>query len=573
MSGKALGTLRSTVLALALMAAGAASAESLSGDYLAARQASFTGDFKAAARYYGEAVKHDPENAELLERASLANIGLGDFVRAEALAARLAALGQNSRIAQLAEIAVLAHDEDYSELQKRVDDDRAAGPLIDGLLTAWVELGRGDVSAALASFDAVGQERGLAGFAAYHKAMALASVGDFEGAEAIFGDPAGNAMQMTRSAVLARVEILSQIDRQDDAVALIDEAFGPQLDPGISALREKLAAGEALPFDIVTSARDGIAEVFFTIAGALANESAEDYTLLHVRVAEFLRPDHVGALLMAGELLEKMGQYELAAATYRRVPRDDAAFHVAELGRSDALRAEGKLDAAVEVLEQLADTHGNLPAVQSALGDLMRQLERYDEAIAAYDNALATFAEPDPAQWFLYYARGICKERDGDWEAAEQDFRAALEFVPNQPQVLNYLGYSMVEHHVNLDEALAMIERAVEAEPQSGYIVDSLGWALYRLGRYDEAVGHMERAAELMAVDPVVNDHLGDVYWAVGRKTEARFQWQRALSFVGWEDASDDVEPERIRRKLAVGLDAVLAEEGRPPLKVANDVD
>ncbi|NDV50717.1 MULTISPECIES: tetratricopeptide repeat protein [unclassified Salipiger] len=575
MSGKAFGTLRGTVLALALMVAGAGavSADSLSGDYLAARQASFAGDFKAAARYYGEAVKHDPENADLLERAALANIGLGDFVRAEALAERLTALGHSSQIGQLAEIAVLAHEENYAELLKRIEEGRSAGALVDGLLKAWAELGRGDVSAALASFDAVAEERGLAGFAAYHKAMALASVGDFEGAEAIFADPAGGGMQMTRSAVLARIQILSQINRQSDAVSLIDEAFGQQLDPGMEDLRAKLEAGETLPFDIVTSARDGIAEVFFTIAGALANESAEDYTLLHVRVAEYLRPDHVGALLMAGELLEKMGQYELAAATYRRVPREDAAYHVAELGRSDALRAEGKLDAAVEVLEQLADTHGNLPAVQSALGDLMRQLERYGEAITAYDRALATFAEPDPAQWFLYYARGICKERDGNWEAAEKDFRAALEFVPNQPQVLNYLGYSMVEHHVNLDEALEMIERAVEAEPQSGYIVDSLGWALYRLGRYDEAVGHMERAAELMAVDPVVNDHLGDVYWAVGRKTEARFQWQRALSFVGWEDASDDVEPERIRRKLAVGLDTVLAEEGRPPLKVAHDVE
>ncbi|WP_353471208.1 tetratricopeptide repeat protein [Salipiger sp. H15] len=573
MSGKAIGTLRGTVLALALMAAGAVSAESLSGDYLAARQASFSGDFKAAARYYGEAVKHDPENADLLERAALANIGLGDFIRAEGLAERLTALGHTSQIGQLAEVAVLAHEENYAELLARVEADQSAGPLADGLLKAWAELGRGDVSAALASFDEVAKERGLAGFAAYHKAMALASVGDFEGAEAIFAEPGAGAMQMTRRAVLARIEILSQIDRHADAITLIDEAFGQQLDPGMAELRGKLEAGETLPFDIITSARDGIAEVFFTIASALASESAEDYTLLHVRVAEFLRPDHVGALLMAGELLEKMGQYELAAATYRRVPREDAAFHVAELGRSDALRAEGKMDAAVEVLEQLADTHGNLPAVQSALGDLMRQLERYPEAIEAYDRALATFAEPDPAQWFLYYARGICKERNGDWEAAEKDFRAALDFVPNQPQVLNYLGYSMVEHHVNLDEALEMIERAVKAEPQSGYIVDSLGWALYRLGRYDEAVGHMERAAELMAVDPVVNDHLGDVYWAVGRKTEARFQWQRALSFVGWEDASDDVEPERIRRKLAVGLDAVLAEEGRPPLKVAHDVD
>jgi len=192
--------------------------------------------------------------------------------------------------------------------------------------------------------------------------------------------------------------------------------------------------------------------------------------------------------------------------------------------------------------------------------------------VAAYDRALGAFERPDPAQWFLYYARGISKERLDDWPAAEADFREALELNPDQPQVLNYLGYSLVEHQQNLDEALAMIERAVAAQPQAGYIVDSLGWALYRLGRYDEAVGHMERAAELMAVDPVVNDHLGDVYWAVGRHTEARFQWQRALSFVDWEEASEELDPDRIRRKLEVGLDQVLSEEGAPPLKVANDV-
>jgi len=132
--------------------------------------------------------------------------------------------------------------------------------------------------------------------------------------------------------------------------------------------------------------------------------------------------------------------------------------------------------------------------------------------------------------------------------------------------VLNYLGYSLVEKQEKLEEALEMIERAVEARPDSGYIVDSLGWALYRLGRYEEAVGHMERAAELLPVDPIVNDHLGDVYWAVGRRTEARFQWNRALSF-----DPEPEEAERIRRKLEVGLDAVLAEEGAEPLAVAGD--
>ena len=146
------------------------------------------------------------------------------------------------------------------------------------------------------------------------------------------------------------------------------------------------------------------------------------------------------------------------------------------------------------------------------------------------------------------------------------DVRKALELNPDQPQVLNYLGYSLVEKQIKLDEALDMIERAVAARPDSGYIVDSLGWVLYRLGRYEEAVVHMERAAELMPVDPIVNDHLGDVLWAVGRYREAEFQWTRALSF-----DPEEKDAVRIRRKLEVGLDVVLAEEGAQPLaRVAN---
>ena len=149
--------------------------------------------------------------------------------------------------------------------------------------------------------------------------------------------------------------------------------------------------------------------------------------------------------------------------------------------------------------------------------------------------------------------------------------RRALRLSPDQPSVLNYLGYTMVERQENLDEALDMIETAAAAQPDSGHIIDSLGWVLYRLGRYDEAVEPMERASQLMAVDPVVNDHLGDVYWAVGRKLEAEFQWKRALSFVDPEDADSEADPDRIRRKLEVGLDAVLAEEGAEPLAVADD--
>ncbi len=247
------------------------------------------------------------------------------------------------------------------------------------------------------------------------------------------------------------------------------------------------------------------------------------------------------------------------------MPRDDPYFHAAELGRAQALRESGRTDAAIEVLTQLAKSHGDLAVVHVTLGDLYRSLERYAEASEAYDRAIALLDTPDPSQWSLYFSRGITREREGRWPEAEADFRHALELQPDQPQVLNYLGYSFVEKGENMDEALDMIERAVAARPDSGYIVDSLAWAYYKLGRYDEAISPMEQAVELEPVDAIVNDHLGDVLWAVGRKLEARFQWQRALSF-----DPDPADADRIRRKLKVGLDQVLAEEGAPPLKMAN---
>ena len=197
------------------------------------------------------------------------------------------------------------------------------------------------------------------------------------------------------------------------------------------------------------------------------------------------------------------------------------------------------------------------------LGDTLRRLERYDDASRAYDDAIALFVEDTPSQWLAYFARGITHEREDRWPQAEADFRKALVLNPGQPQVLNYLGYSFVEMGINFDEALAMIEEAVAAQPDSGYIVDSLGWVQFRLGRYTEAVVNLERATELLAVDPIINDHLGDAYWAVGRQIEAEFQWNRALSFDPTEE-----DAARIRRKLEVGLDTVLEEEGADPLIV-----
>jgi tetratricopeptide (TPR) repeat protein len=541
------------------------------GAYLAARIAESGNDFRAAAGWYGKAILSDTGDARLLEGAILAELGMGDFALATEAAKQLKKLGgEPSQLAEFALLADEAQREDYAAILAALAGGRDVGDLVGALAGAWAQLGEGKMSEALAGFDKVTQTKGLEAFGYYHKALALASVGDFEGADEILSGRAAGPVFVMRRGVFAHVQILSQLERNADALALLDRSFGTDPDPIVDAVRRRLNAGEPLPFDTVRTARDGLAEVFFTVSTALNGEADPVYTLLHLRVAGFLRPDHSDALLLTADVLEELGQHDLAVEAYAIFPPDDPSFVAAEVGRAGALQSQGKTDAAIEALQALARTHTDLVGVQFALGDILRLEERFDEAEVAYTAAIALQDTLSDEDWVLFFYRGICHEQSKDWAAAEADFRKSLELNGNQPQVLNYLGYGLVDRGEKLDEALGMIKKAVADDPQKGYIIDSLAWALFRLGRYDEALEPMEKASLLEPVDPIVTDHLGDVYWMVDRKLEARFQWRRALSFDPTEkDAA------RIRRKLDVGLDVVMAEEGtaKPSVEAAENGD
>ena len=559
----------SVALALGLLTQAPAvlAAEGLAGPYLAGRQAFSMFNYDEAAIYLALALQQDPTNTAVAETAILSQIARGHPEKAVPIAVQQRERGYDSQVVTLVILGSLAKNGDYAGAIAELDDGHTAGPLVDDLFRAWSLVGQGQMSEALTVFDGLSEQPGLRTFGLYHKALALASVGDFEGADAIFSGKEGGPLQATRRGVIAHAEILSQLERNAAAVELIERVVGGAIDPELEVLRQSLIAGGAVPFDVIRDPADGIAEVFATVAGVLNAETGALDALTFTRLAEFLRPDYVDAILMSAGILERQDQHELATKTYNRISSEDPSYLTAELGRVDALVASDRIDAAIEALQQLAKARPKVAVVWSTLGDILRRQERFSEAAAAYDRAIADLPTEQPGQWVVYYTRGICHEREKDWAAAEADFRKALDLSPNQPQVLNYMGYSFLEMNTNLDEALSMIERAVAAKPEDGYIVDSLGWALYRMGRYEEAVARMEKAVELMPVDSIVNDHLGDVYWAVGRQREAEFQWKRALSF----EPESEEDATRIRRKLEVGLDAVLAEEGAEPLAVSKN--
>ncbi|MGO4907447.1 tetratricopeptide repeat protein [Pseudorhodobacter sp. W20_MBD10_FR17] len=533
-----------------------------SGAYLAARVAGTDNNFREAAHWFTRALLAAPNDMSLMEGTVLAQVAAGNFEAAIAVATRLKATGLKSPTAEVVLISDEAKRGDFDALQVKPELGRTGASLLDGLMYAWGQFGKGQMADALAAFDTLGKIEGLNGFAMFHKALALASAGDFEGAEAIMAGVAAPAIEVMRRGTMAHIQILSQLERNPDAIALLDKAFAGDTDPAITGLRARLVAGEPVPFDIVRTPADGVAEVFFTLALALNGEADDAFTLQYTRAALFLRPDHPEAILLTGTLLENLKQYDLATEIYTTLAPSEGGFFAAEIGRARALLGADKLDDALAVLNAQIRANPNQTPVRLALADMLRGAERWEEASAAYDEVLKLAPQPAPSgYWSVYYSRAIAFERQKLWDRAETDFRKALELAPDQPQVLNYLGYSYLERGENYDEALSMIERAVAQRPESGYIVDSLAWGYFLAGRYTDAVLPMEKASLLEPVDATVTDHLGDVYWAVGRKLEANFQWRRALSFDPKEDLAT-----RIRRKLEIGLDAVLAEEGAKPL-------
>ena len=302
---------------------------------------------------------------------------------------------------------------------------------------------------------------------------------------------------------------------------------------------------------LVSTAAEGVAEVLFYLASVALRRDSQRDALVFGQLALYLRPDFDLARMLVAGILEGMGRTENAIAVYRAVDKRSAFFWSARLAVADNLEALDRDDEAIRLLRGLAkeDTVRAEPLV--SLGDILRSNKRFKESVFAYDRAIARLPDLNKNHWPILYSRGISLERSKQWKRAELDFKHALKLEPNQPYVLNYLGYSWVDQGINLYRARKMIERAVELRPTDGYIVDSLGWVLFRMRDFKAAVHQLERAVELRPNDPTINDHLGDAYWQVGRYIEARFQWKRALALKPEEDRVSIIET-----KLLHGLKA-----------------
>jgi len=349
---------------------------------------------------------------------------------------------------------------------------------------------------------------------------------------------------------------LQATTKRQEAVELLQK--GTQTLVGRTVLDRMLLTAErdeTLP-PLVTNAREGAAEVLYSIGTAINRPGSEVYARLYLNIALGLRPDHDATLFQLADLEQKMGQPQAAISFYQGL-RDESFYSRDGQWRLGLLLADqGREGEAIDMLQNLLTANMD-ESLLVALASIHMQSKNFSEVITLLDSYINTpeateLTSDERAQsqkWRLFFMRGIAHERLQHWTEAEADFRQALLISPEQPQVLNYLGYSLIDRDMKLEEALEMVRRAAELRPKDGAIVDSLGWAYYKIGHYEEAIAALEEAVRLRPEDPTINDHLGDAYWQVGRKFEAVFQWKHAIA-----GAPEPEELAKIETKLKTGL-------------------
>lgn len=529
------------------------------GDYLRYLQARREQNLSDAAKYLQKVLDKDADN-EIVEAEMLSTLTLqGRLHDAFPLAQKELKRDGKLLLAMLVVVANQTENKDYDGALKTLDafPDQDVRAFLIPLLKSWQYVGLNEREKAQNALEPLDSE-GTAALYHFHLALMNDIWNNEDETEKhyklLMEKNKGLSLRaaQTYGNFLLRHEKYERFNELLAAYRTVNRSF-PLIDETFFLAGGK-EVGKNIPV-IVPSAKEGMAEALFDVAGSLHEKGNEDSAFFFTQIALSLDEKLALARELKGTLLETTGRLDDARAFYEAEKTTSETYFSSQSKLARLLARQEKYDEAVAVLQNLIKkkSESHLPYLD--LGDTYMLAKRYPQAIEAYTQALDKISGTQRrGGWMIYYSRGTAYERNNQWDKAEDDFLHALLLNPDQPLTLNYLGYSWLERGKNVEQAKEMLERALLKASQSGSIADSLGWAYYLTKEYDKAVTILEIAVALDAGSGVINDHLGDAYWRSGRKREARFQWRKAL------DLNDDFaagDRDRVRLKLDKGLDEV----------------
>lgn len=532
-----------------------ASGATFSGNYLAGRHAQTTHDTINAALFLGAAAKMAPDNLALLRRAYVLTLSEGDISAGIGFLNQIQKLGGDGPLSEVVRVAQLIKSRNYSGVDKYFGGDAkklvGINAYIGPILNAWAKVGEKKFPAAIKILKQGRENSSSTAFFNLHLGLINEMAGNLKAAEKNYVE-VKKEVGISLRLVQHFGGLLERSGKTDQAKELYIQYDA--LDEGLilTPATNKRFSKKTKPKPDINSPAFGAAEALFGLASSLSNQGAAESAMVLSQLALYLRDDLPPAIMVVGGILETYSRYNEANELYKKISKSSVMHKRAILKTAANLEKLGKEKEGIKLLVNLAKTNKSSSVPLIELGDMLRRNEQFTKAANAYSDAIERIKKIEARHWGIFYSRGISYEQDGKWEKAEADFLKALEMEPDQPFVLNYLGYSWIEKKLNLNKAVLMIKKAVELRPRDGYIVDSLGWGLYQLGEYENATKRLERAVLLRPGDAIINDHYGDALWRVNRQREARFQWNRAMDL--------DPKPEeriKLMKKIKSGLPSI----------------
>jgi len=526
--------------------------DSMSGNYLSARFARHIGEYDKASEYFANAIAKDPNNNELLREAYELMLMAGNVKKSIELAKKQKTLGGN--VSSLSLILIQIDEMQKGEYQKIIDE-----------LTPFYKKSqkeRNEFNSVIAPMMIVwsyaGQEKYAEGRNLLKKIKEENNIPFITYQEVLINDLSGDSSETKKSfdelledrrpyrIINKAISFYKRIGQEKTASEILEKFLkeNPSFKSDIQNFSPEQESKNHHKY-ILNSA----AEVFFEIADLLYNRGQFDDALLYLRMANYFDPESEYIKILLANTLEKEHMQEEALEIFSSIKKESIFYRKSRISIALLKNEKGDLVAAKKDLLFLAEKWSKDYESLLRLGDILMAHKNYEEASEVYTKAIDRMGEPSRSSWPVFYTRGICFERLSNWEKAEKDFFKALEIVPNQPDVLNYLGYNWLIRDKNIIQAEEMLQLAVMTRPDDAYILDSYGWALFKMKRYEDSLSFLEKATLLMPYDPTTNDHLGDIYWQLGRYNEAKFQWKRALIF-----NPEPKDEEMIRSKLEKGL-------------------